>query len=61
MISYTLPSTGVDELKIYTIHDALITWIHCLGLIGNSHWAPGRAGMVDDSCTLQWVGNAHEQ
>ena len=38
MISWVWRGTGVDELRIHSIREALIIWVHVFGLFGNPHF-----------------------
>ena len=39
ILSLVWRSTGVDEFRITSILEALILWLHVLGLFGNLHWS----------------------
>ena len=70
LLSLVWSGTGVDELRIKTIREALMVWVHVLGLWGNSHLS-GRdinskrchrlTNLAEEEMTLEWAGISFEQ
>ena len=70
LLSLVWRETGVDELRIKTIREALIVWVHVLGRWGNSHFS-GKdinskrchrlTNLAEEEMTLEWAGICSEQ
>ena len=60
----------MDQLRITTIREALILWVHVLGRWGNSHFS-GKdinskrcqrlTNLAEEEMTLEWAGISFEQ
>ena len=70
LLSLVWRGTGVDELRIKTIREALMVWVHVLGRWGNSHFS-GKdinskrchrlTNLAEEEMTLEWAGISFEQ
>ena len=70
LLSLVWRGTGVDELHINTIREALIVWVHVLGRWGNSHFSDKDinskqchrlTNLSEEEMTLEWAGISFEQ
>ena len=70
LLSLVWRGTGVDELRINTIREALIVWVHVLGRWGNSHFSDKDinskqchrlTNLSEEEMTLEWAGISFEQ